>query len=40
MHQAKSLTWKLERFVSEHLLSGNAAEAVEESAIRPATYLR
>ena len=31
MHQAKSLTWKQERFVSEYLLSGNAAEAVRKA---------
>ena len=31
MHQAKSLTWKQERFVSEYLLSGNAAEAVRRA---------
>ena len=31
MHQAKNLTWKQERFVSEYLLSGNAAEAVRRA---------
>ena len=31
MHQAKDLTWKQERFVSEYLLSGNAAEAVRKA---------
>ena len=31
MHQAKSLTWKQERFVSEYLLSGNAAEALRKA---------
>ena len=31
MHQAKKLTWKQERFVSEYLLSGNAAEAVRKA---------
>ena len=31
MHRAKSLTWKQERFVSEYLLSGNAAEAVRKA---------
>jgi len=31
MHQAKDLTWKQERFVSEYLLSGNAAEAVRRA---------
>ena len=31
MHQAKNLTWKQERFVSEYLLSGNAAEAVRKA---------
>ena len=31
MHQDKSLTWKQERFVSEYLLSGNAAEAVRRA---------
>ena len=31
MHQAKNLTWKQERFVSEYLLSGNAAEAVKRA---------
>jgi len=31
MHQDKSLTWKQERFVSEYLLSGNAAEAVRKA---------
>ena len=31
MHQAKSLTWKQERFISEYLLSGNAAEAVRKA---------
>ncbi len=31
MHQAKSLTWKQERFISEYLLSGNAAEAVRRA---------
>ena len=30
MHQAKNLTWKQERFISEYLLSGNAAEAVRK----------
>ena len=30
MYQAKNLTWKQERFVSEYLLSGHAAEAVRE----------
>ena len=30
MHQAKNLTWKQERFVSEYLLSGNAAESVRK----------
>ena len=31
MHQARKLTWKQERFVSEYLLSGNAAEAVRRA---------
>ena len=31
MHQAKSLTWKQERFVSEYLLGGNAAEAIRKA---------
>ena len=31
MHQARNLTWKQERFVSEYLLSGNAAEAVRRA---------
>ena len=31
MHQAKNLTWKQERFVSEYLLSGNTAEAVRRA---------
>ena len=31
MHQAKNLTWKQERFVSEYLLSGNAAEAMRRA---------
>ena len=31
MHQAKNLTWKQERFVSEYLLSGNAAETVRRA---------
>ena len=31
MHQAKNLTWKQERFVSEYLLSGNAAESVRKA---------
>ena len=31
MHQSKNLTWKQERFVSEHLLHGNAAEAVRRA---------
>ena len=31
MHQARNLTWKQERFVSEYLLSGNAAEAVRKA---------
>ena len=31
MHQAKNLTWKQERFVSEYLLSGNAARALREA---------
>ena len=31
MHQAKNLTWKQERFVSEYLLSGNAAEALRRA---------
>ena len=31
MHQAKNLTWKQERFLSEYLLSGNAAEAVRRA---------
>ena len=31
MHQAKDLTWKQERSVSEYLLSGNAAEAVRRA---------
>ena len=31
MHKAKNLTWKQERFVSEYLLSGNAAEAVRKA---------
>ena len=31
MHQAKDLTWKQERFVSEYLLSGVAAEAVRRA---------
>ena len=31
MHQAKNLTWKQERFVSEYLLSRNAAEALRKS---------
>ncbi len=31
MHQARNLTWKQERFFSEYLLSGNAAEAVRRA---------
>jgi phage terminase small subunit len=31
MHQVRNLTWKQERFVSEYLLSGNAAEAVRRA---------
>ena len=31
MHQARKLTWKQERFFSEYLLSGNAAEAVRRA---------
>ena len=31
MLQAKNLTWKQERFVSEYLLRGNAAEAVRRA---------
>ena len=31
MHQAKDLTWKQERFVSEYLLRGNAAKAVRRA---------
>ena len=30
MHQAKNVTWKQERFISEYLLSGNAAKAVRK----------
>ena len=31
MHQARKLTWKQERFFSEYLLIGNAAEAVRRA---------
>ena len=31
MHQAKDLTWKQERFVSEYLLSGNVAETLRKA---------
>ena len=41
MHQAKNLTWKQERFVSEYLLSGNAPEDVRRAGYQtryPVSY--
>ena len=31
MHQAKDLTWKQERFVSEYLPSGNVTETLRKA---------